>query len=217
MVCVGTFQPSEDRKQSLKHCTACSIPLYQTAFPRNAAPGLVSTWKGSFTTQEGGKAGSHYPKHTWFLQTQVSTSHCADVPLLVFQASSESSFPCGSSPPQALFSCREKAAVLLPFWSGGLAEGVRGGGCSGNSSTLMLLVCFSRCSAALHETILSSRGSLSDDILTFLCDPYSPVCFPWRVRRLKPIPEHPCPQGSFVPARTSASPSSQLLLLLADS
>lgn len=42
------------------------------------------------------------------------------------------------------------------------------------------------------------------------------VCFPPRVTAAVTDPGHPRPHGSFVPARRSASPSSQLFLLLAD-
>lgn len=117
MVCAGAFQPSEDRKQSLKHHTACSISLYQSAFPRHAAPGLVSTWKWSPCHSRGREGKLHYPRHTWFLQTQAGTSHRADVPLFIFQASSESSFPlwqlsCTGSVPMQTEGCTAAAFLI---------------------------------------------------------------------------------------------------------
>lgn len=117
MGCAGAFQPSEDRKQSLKHYTAC-ISLYQTVFPRNAAPGLVRTWKWSPCHSRGREGRLSLPQAHMVSPdpgNHLTPSHCADVPLFIFQASSESIFPSWQL--SCTGSVLMQAALLLPFWS----------------------------------------------------------------------------------------------------
>lgn len=90
---------------SPKRYIGCSIYPYQTAFSVNTALGLIKYMEmETVPFKREGKAGSCLSQAQMvspFLllwECQVAASHCADVPLFIFQASSQSSFPMRQLP-----------------------------------------------------------------------------------------------------------------------